>query len=100
MQPPGGYRVFPFAVSRYEQTPNEVYGRGPAHIVLPSLKTLNAEKSVFLKQGHRAGDPVLMMSDDGIVGMDLRPGAQNKGGVTQDGKLLVHTLPTGDIALT
>jgi hypothetical protein len=68
--------------------------------VLPALKTLNAQKIVFLKQGHRSADPVLLMADDGIVGMNLRPGAQNKGGVTSDGKLLVHTLPTGDIAIS
>ena len=40
------------------------------------------------------------MADDGVVGMDMRPGAQNKGGVTSDGKLLVHTLPTGDIQIS
>jgi hypothetical protein len=70
----------------------------PAQLVLPSLKTLNAQKVTFLKQGHRAADPVLLMADDGMVGMNMRPGAQNKGGVTADGKPLVHTLPTGDIA--
>jgi hypothetical protein len=32
--------------------------------------------------------------------MDMRPGAQNKGGVSSDGKLLVHTLPVGDIQIT
>lgn len=95
-----GYRKFPYAVSRYDQTPGEVYGRGPAMLVLPSLKTLNAQKIVFLKQGHRAADPVLLLADDGIVGMDMRPGAMNKGGVTSDGKLLVHALPTGDIQVT
>ena len=58
MQDESGYRVFPYAVSRYDQAPGEVYGRGPAQIVLPSLKTLNAEKVTFLKQGHRASDPV------------------------------------------
>jgi hypothetical protein len=100
MEPEGGYRTFPYAVSRYDQTPGEVYGRGPAQIVLPSLKTLNAQKVVFLKQGHRAGDPVLLIADDGLVGMDLRPGAMNKGGVTADGKPLVHVLPTGDIKIT
>ncbi len=100
MQPESGYRVFPYAVSRYDQTPGECYGRGPAQLVLPSLKTLNAEKTTFLKQGHRAGDPVLLVADDGIVGMDNRPGAINKGGVTMDGKPLVHTLPTGDIQTT
>jgi head-to-tail connecting protein len=100
MAPEGGYRTFPYAVSRYDQTPMEVYGRGPAHIVLPSLKTLNAEKVTFLKQGHRAADPVLLLADDGIVGMDLRPGAMNKGGVNSQGQPLVHTLPTGDIQIS
>ncbi len=100
MAPEGGYRVFPYAVSRYDQTPNEVYGRGPAQIVLPSLKTLNAQKTTFLKQGHRAADPVLLTADDGIVDFSLRPGALNKGGVTADGKLLVHTLPSGNIGIS
>jgi hypothetical protein len=100
MQPESGYRTFPYAVSRYDQTPGEVEGRGPAQLVLPSLKTLNAQKVTFLKQGHRAADPVLLTSDDGVVGMSLRPGATNKGGVTADGKLLVHTLPTGDIKIS
>jgi hypothetical protein len=95
-----GYHTFPYAVSRYDQAPNEVEGRGPAQIVLPSLKTLNAQKITFLKQGHRAADPVLLMADDGLVGMDMRPGAQNKGGVSSDGKPLVHTLPTGDIKIS
>lgn len=100
MQPESGYRSFPYAVSRYDQTPGEVEGRGPAQLVLPSLKTLNAQKVTFLKQGHRAADPVLLTADDGVVGMSLRPGAMNKGGVTSDGKLLVHTLPTGDIKIS
>ncbi len=100
MQDEKGYRVFPYAVSRYDQTPGETYGRGPASIVLPSLKTLNAEKVTFLTQGHRAASPVLLLTDDGIVGMDMRPGAQNKGGVTADGKPLVHTLPVGDIQIS
>jgi hypothetical protein len=100
MAPEGGYHKFPYSVSRYDQTPGEVYGRGPAMLVLPALKTLNAEKITFLTQGHRAASPVLLLADDGIVGMDMRPGAQNKGGVTADGKPLVHTLPVGDIQIS
>ncbi len=42
MAPESGYRKFPYAVSRYVQMPQEDYGRGPAQIVLPALKTLNA----------------------------------------------------------
>lgn len=95
----GGYRTFPLAVGRYEQAPGEIYGRGWAMTALPALKTLNAQKKVFLKQGHRASDPVLLTSDDGVTGMSLRPGAINPGGVTADGKLLVHALPTGEIQI-
>jgi len=46
-----------------------------------------------------SADPVLLMADDGLVGMDMRPGAQEKVGIARDGKRVVHTLstaPTGD----
>jgi hypothetical protein len=94
----GGYTTFPMPASRYDQTPGEVYGRSPAMMVLPAIKTLNAEKRTFLKQGHRAADPVLLTADDGLLdGVDLTPGAMNKGGMTSDGKPLVTILPTGQI---
>lgn len=96
----GGYNTFPMAFGRYEQGPGETYGRGWCMTVLPALKTLNAQKRVFLKQGHRAADPVLLTADDGIVNMSLRPGAMNPGGVTSDGKPLVHVLPTGEIQIS
>ena len=96
----GGYRTFPYAVGRYEQMPGETYGRGPAQLVLPGLKTLNAEKAIFLKSGHRASDPVLIGPDDGLIDFDMRSGAFNAGGVNPDGQPLVHTIPSGDIAIT
>ena len=97
LQPESGYRSLPIATARYEQAPDESYGRGPAQAVLPSLKTLNAQKRSFLKQAHRAADPVLLTGDDGIVDFTLRPGALNKGGVNADGKAMVHVLPSGEI---
>lgn len=96
----GGYYSFPMAVSRYDQGPGEVYGRSPAMMVLPALKTLNAEKRIFLKTGHRAADPVLLTADDGVVDFSLRPGAMNKGGMTTDGKPLIGVLPTGSVQIT
>lgn len=95
-----GYRTFPFAVSRYTVGPGEVYGRSPAMLALPAIKTLNEEKKTLLKQGHRALDPVLLLHDDGVLdGFSMKPGALNFGGVSADGKPLVHTLPTGDIVV-
>lgn len=96
----GGYSTFPYPISRYEQSPGEVYGRSPAMDVLPAIKTLNEEKKTILKQGHKAIDPVLLTHDDGILdGFSLRPGALNPGGVTADGRPLVHALPVGNLAV-
>lgn len=93
-----GYRSFPYAISRYWQASNETYGRAPAMDALPSIKTLNEQKKAMLKQGHRALDPVLLAHDDGIIdGFDLTPGVVNAGGVTADGRLLVQSLPVGNI---
>ena len=94
-----GYFTFPYAISRYVTTPGEIYGRSPAMFALPSLKTLNEIKKTLLKQGHRIVDPVLLAHDDGILdSFSVRPGSINPGGVTADGKPLVHVLPTGNPA--
>ncbi len=91
-----GYDSFPYAIARYTQSSGEVYGRGPAQMVLPAIKTLNEQKKTVLKQGHRTVDPVLLTYDDGQLGnLSLKAGAQNPGGVNKDGKALVHTLPVG-----
>lgn len=96
----GGFDTFPYAISRYEQNPGEVYGRSPAMDVLPSIKTLNEQKKVVLKQGHRSVDPILLVHDDGIIDtFSLKPGSLNAGGVSADGRPLVHTLPVGNIAI-
>jgi hypothetical protein len=96
----GGYRVFPYQISRYIVAPGEIYGRSPAMMVLPSLKTLNEMKRTVLKAGHRALDPVLLAHDDGVLNdITMRAGDVNWGGVTADGKPLIHALPVGNIQI-
>ncbi len=96
----GGFTSFPYAISRYEQAPGEVYGRSPAMDVLPSIKTLNEQKKTMLKQGHRAVDPVLLAHDDGVLdSFSLKPGSINFGGITADGVPLVQPLPIGSVAV-
>lgn len=96
----GGYRCFPYSVARYLTAPGEIYGRGPAMNVLPSIQVLNEEKKTVLKQGHRAVDPVLLAHDDGVLeGFSLKPGAVNLGGVNSQGQKMVHTLDVGNIAI-
>lgn len=96
----GGYNTFPYPSSRYEQVPGEVYGRSPQMDVLPAIKTLNEEKKILLEQGHRTVRPVLLVHDDGVIDTySLRPGGQVIGGMSADGRPLVGTLPTGNIAV-
>ena len=96
----GGYRSFPLAYCRYMQNPEDPYADGPAQQILPTLKTLNAEKSMFLKVGHRTADPILLGPDDGLVDPSLIPGAYIKGGINPDGKALLQPLPIGNIQVT
>jgi hypothetical protein len=92
----GGFKTFPYAISRYMTTPGETYGRSPAMFALPSIKTLNEIKKTLLKQGHRATDPIILAHDDGILdAITLKPGGVIPGGVSAEGKLLVNTLPIG-----
>ncbi len=94
----GGFSTFPYAVSRYEQAPNEVYGRSPAMFVLPTIKTLNEQKKTLLKQGQRTVDPILLVHDDGIAdGFSFRSGALNVGGVSEEGRELVKALQVGRV---
>jgi hypothetical protein len=95
-----GYRTLPLAYGRFMQFPEEDYGRGPAQIVQNAGKTLNAEKRVFLKQGHRAGDPAYIVADIGLTDLKTHSGAWNAGLMTRDGKPLIQTLPAGEIQIT
>ena len=82
----GGYRSFPWAGSTYMLAPEEEYGRGPAQMVLPDLKTLNTEKAMYLRQGHKAVEPAYLINDDGLNTLRTEPNAKNYGGMSADGR--------------
>jgi hypothetical protein len=58
---------------------------GRAQGILKAARTSNEVRVI-------AG-PVLLLADDGLVGMNLRPGAQHKVGIGPDGKPVTHTVP-------
>jgi hypothetical protein len=92
----GGYRTFPYPVSRYSTNPREVYGRGPAMLVLADIKMLNEMEKTTLRAGHLAVDPPLLLFEDGALqGFKMRPRALNFGGVDEQGRALVQPLQTG-----
>ncbi len=95
-----GYRTNPLATMRYMIAPDEDYGRGPMQMVLPAAKTLNMMKSVFLEQGHLAGKPIYLTTDNATFELERYPGAVNKGGLSDGGEELVKILPTGNVQIT
>lgn len=92
----GGYRSFPYAISRYEQAAKEAYGRSPGMDILPAVKTLNKQKELVLKQGQLAVDPVILVHDDSIMdGASVESGTFLSGAVSANGQPLAQTLPVG-----
>lgn len=91
----GGFRVFPYGVSRYVTGPRERYGRSPAMTVLPDIKMLNEMNKTVMRAAHRVVDPPLLLSDDGgLQAMNTRPGGLNWGGIDSQGRELVKPLIT------
>lgn len=93
----GGYRCMPYVAPRYLKAPGEIYGRGPAMMCLADIKTLNEAGRLQLKAWHRSITPAWLTADDGVLsGLNVTPDAVNTGGVSKDGRLLVHALPTNN----
>ncbi len=91
-----GYRTFPYSVSRHVTAPRETYGRSPASMVLPDIKSLNEMEKTMLRAAHKIVDPPLLLFGDGILSaFNARPNALNYGGVDANGKQLVVPLQTG-----
>lgn len=91
-----GYRTSPYQVARYTTSPREVYGRGPATLVLPDIKTLNEMEKTNLRAGHRAVDPPVLLSEDGgLTAFNMSPGALNYGGLDDQGRQMAQPFQNG-----
>lgn len=74
----GGFRKFPFAVPRWSTDHGESYGRGPGHLALPDIKTLNAAVKMRLKAWAKTIDPALLYRDRGVIGrLKTKPSSLN-----------------------
>lgn len=67
----GGFYEFPFMVPRWTKNSLEKYGRGPGHMALPDVKTLNKVKQLGLKTWAKTLDMPTKSIDDGVTG-DIR----------------------------
>ena len=92
----GGFRSFPYAVSRYAVTSGEVYGRGPAQLILPDVMMLNEMNRTTIQAAQLAVLPPLLAHRDGILdAIRMTPAAINYGGVDDNGRQMIQPLQSG-----
>lgn len=71
----GGYYEMPVYVTRWDTMPGEVYGRGPGHIAIPDVRTLNKVKELGLHAINKAINPPMLAEQRSVLSsLDLRPG--------------------------
>lgn len=88
-----GFHCMPIPVSRYVTAPRETYGRSPGMQALPDIKMINEMVKTTLRAAHKAVDPPLAVSDDGVLGrLQTKPGGINVGGLNRRGELMVREL--------
>jgi hypothetical protein len=92
----GGYRTFPYAVPRFEDT-GTPYGWAPSLMILPEIKTANEQRRTLLRQGQLAVDPPILIAGDGGVleAFGTRPGHVNYNMVSPEGRPLAVPFQTG-----
>jgi len=92
----GGYRTFPAGIGRYRVAPRESYGRGPAQFAFPDIRTSNEMQKTGLRIGQKAADPPVLLAEDSVLtNFNQRPGANNYGMATSDGKPLAMPFVSG-----
>jgi hypothetical protein len=80
----GFYRTFPYIISRWTTSPNEIYGRSPAMDSLAEVKMLNQIRKTDLRARHMAVDPPILAADQSRVRkFNNRPGAINYGTIDE-----------------
>jgi len=69
-----GYYEFPAHVVRFDTMPGERYGRGPGHIAIGAIRSLNRLEELLLQGTARAtGINLLVSRRDYLQSLDLRP---------------------------
>lgn len=86
----GGFRTFPFIISRYVTAPTEVYGRSPGMTALAEIKMVNAMRKSDLRARHMAIDPpILTANEQSVRRLNMKPGGINYGMLDAAGNPLV-----------
>jgi len=92
----GGFRSFPYIISRWVTTAGETYGRSPAMNLLSEIKMLNQMRKTDLRARHMAVSPPLLAADQSRVRkFSMKPDALNYGTLDMNGNPLVRPYQNG-----
>lgn len=92
----GGFRTFPYSVTRDSRRPTEQYGRGTLLRILPAIQMRNQMKRTQIRVWHMASDPTLLLKDDSSIDIaDLRPGRGVVGGLDAQGNPTIQPFTSG-----
>lgn len=92
----GGFRTFPYAITRDTRRPTEQYGRGTLLKVLPAIQMRNQMKRTQIRVWHQASDPPLLLRDDSSIdSADLRAGRAVVGGLDAQGNPTIQPFQSG-----
>jgi len=87
----GGFKSFPYVISRWVTAPNEVYGRSPAMTVLSEIKMLNQIRKTDLRARHNAVAPPHLATDrQSLSKVSLKSNSIIYGAISPDGKQLLR----------
>ncbi len=92
-----GFRIMPYAVSRFEVKPGEAFGISPSMKVLPDIIKINMMYKAIVKNSQRQNDPPLLAADelDMSTAFSLKSGAINYGALDDQLRPKVQPLQTG-----
>ena len=75
----GGFRTFPYAISRFDVAAGESYGRGPGMTALPDVKELQLRTADTTKAGQLRVMPPTALANEGFMGVTVK---RIPGGIT------------------
>jgi hypothetical protein len=92
-----GYYEFPYMTPRWDVAAGERYGRGPGHVALSDIKSLNIARRSNLNMMDRAARPTILAHKENDVGGGIAPypGEIVYGAINADGKRLVVPMEEG-----
>ena len=92
----GGYNTQRYAVARGTKGPGEIYGRSPAMLILPEIKTINQMRRDLLRASHMTLNPPTLLGSEIGANFAMEPRALNYGMVSPDGRPLAIPFQMGN----